>query len=61
MTRKLRAMYCAPADAIVSIRDLHFSYDDRPILKGLSLEVPRGRLVAILGVSGCGKSTLLKL
>jgi phospholipid/cholesterol/gamma-HCH transport system ATP-binding protein len=51
----------AAADAIVSIRDLHFAYNERPVLNGLSLDVPRGKLVAILGVSGCGKTTLLRL
>jgi len=46
---------------IVEVRDLHFGYPGRPILKGLSLRIPRGKLVAILGSSGCGKSTLLRL
>ena len=46
---------------LVEVRDLHFSYDVRPILKGLTLDVPRGKMVGILGVSGCGKSTLLRL
>jgi phospholipid/cholesterol/gamma-HCH transport system ATP-binding protein len=54
----------ALADAgnnVVDIQNLHFSYGKRPIFKGLSLKVPRGKVVAILGSSGCGKSTLLKL
>ncbi len=48
-------------DCIVEVRDLHFGYPGRAILKGLSLKIPRGKLVAILGSSGCGKSTLLRL
>ena len=48
-------------ESIVEVRDLHFGYPGRPILKGLSLKIPRGKLVAILGASGCGKSTLLRL
>ena len=33
---------------------------DRPILRGLSLHVPRGRILSLVGPSGCGKTTLLK-
>ena len=49
------------AEQVVEVSDLHFSYGGLPIFKGLSLAVPRGKVVAILGSSGCGKSTLLKL
>ena len=45
----------------VEIRNLHFSYGDLQVLRGLSLSIPRGQVVAILGGSGSGKSTLLKL
>jgi len=49
------------AENVVEIRDLHFAYGEHAVLRGLSLEVPRGKIVGILGTSGCGKSTLLKL
>lgn len=48
-------------DNLVEIEDLDFAYEDRPILDGISLEIPRGKVVAIMGGSGCGKTTLLRL
>ncbi|KAG5183176.1 iron-sulfur clusters transporter atm1, mitochondrial precursor [Tribonema minus] len=42
--------------------NVHFSYPGgRPILNGLTLEVPAGKTVAVVGHSGCGKSTLIRL
>jgi phospholipid/cholesterol/gamma-HCH transport system ATP-binding protein len=50
-----------PADSLVKIRDLNFAYDNRPILNGINMDFPRGKVVAIMGGSGCGKTTLLRL
>mgnify|MGYP000597235626 CR=1 FL=1 len=49
------------ADSLVRITDVNFSYDERAILKGINMEIPRGKLIAIMGNSGCGKTTLLRL
>jgi len=46
---------------LVEIRDVNFAYDVRPVLKGINMTMPRGRIVAIMGLSGCGKTTLLRM
>jgi phospholipid/cholesterol/gamma-HCH transport system ATP-binding protein len=48
-------------ETLVEVSDLHFAYNDLAVFRGLSLAIPRGKVVAILGGSGSGKSTLLKL
>jgi phospholipid/cholesterol/gamma-HCH transport system ATP-binding protein len=48
-------------DNPVEIRGLTFSYGRRPVLRGIDLDIPAGRVVAILGTSGSGKTTLLQL
>ncbi|MFC4160111.1 ABC transporter ATP-binding protein [Chitinimonas lacunae] len=50
-----------PPDALVEVDDVTFAYDSRTILKGISLTIPKGKVVAIMGGSGCGKTTLLRL
>ena len=45
----------------VSFEDVHFAYGDRPILRGVSFAVPKGKRVAIVGPSGSGKTTISRL
>lgn len=49
------------AAPFVEFRDVTFGYDDRAILDGVSLQIPRGRVTALMGASGGGKTTVLRL
>lgn len=46
---------------LVSIRNLRFSRGERVIFDGVDIDIPRGKVTAIMGPSGTGKTTLLKL
>jgi phospholipid/cholesterol/gamma-HCH transport system ATP-binding protein len=46
---------------LIEITDVSFSYDRRPVLTGINMVIPQGKVVAIMGVSGSGKTTLLRL
>ena len=47
-------------DVIVRIKDLHKSYGDLEVLRGIDIDVHRGEVVVVLGPSGSGKSTMLR-
>ena len=50
-----------PNEALVSIKNMTFSRGDRKIFDDVSLDVPKGKVTAIMGPSGIGKTTLLRL
>lgn len=48
-------------DHTISIKNVSFKYDDQYVLKDFSLEIPKGKTVALVGQSGSGKSTIANL
>ena len=48
-------------DVIIDIKGLSFSRAGRPIFRDVDIQIPRGKITAIMGPSGTGKTTLLKL
>ena len=46
--------------SLFRLEDVSFSYDDRPILKSIHLDIKKGEKIAIVGKNGAGKSTLAK-
>jgi ABC-type multidrug transport system fused ATPase/permease subunit len=49
------------APPALALRDVHVGYGDRPVLRGVSFEVPQRSHVALVGTSGAGKSTIFSL
>jgi len=53
-----------PEEILVDVQSVNFAYEGaarRPVLKSISMKVPRRRMVAIMGASGSGKTTLLRI
>ena len=46
--------------AMLKVKEIHCGYDGAPVIRGLSLEVNEGEIVAILGANGAGKSTTMR-
>ena len=59
---QVQAISQHPQDASVTLQDVHFSYDGKTeVIKGVSLKIQPGQMVAFVGPSGGGKSTLANL
>lgn len=50
----------ADSPCLLELRDVHSGYGEIEVLKGISIRVPQGDIVSIIGANGAGKSTLLK-
>ena len=51
-----------PTENAVELAGVTYGYDRRrPVLRGIDMTIPRGKVVAIMGGSGCGKTTILRL
>lgn len=48
-------------ESLVEFKDVTFTYDRRPVLKGINMTIPKGKVVSIMGISGSGKTTMLRL
>ena len=46
---------------LIRVKDVSFSYQRKQIYKDLTLDIPKGKITAILGPSGTGKTTILRL
>ncbi len=50
-----------PSDALIELRELDLSFGRQQVLRDVTLSVPRGQTLAVIGESGCGKTVLLKM
>jgi len=50
----------SPSGGLIELREINVSFGRQPVLRDISLSVPRGQTLAVIGESGCGKTVLLK-
>jgi phospholipid/cholesterol/gamma-HCH transport system ATP-binding protein len=50
-----------PSPLVVQVRDVHKSFEDKHVLRGVSLDLEKGTILAIMGGSGTGKTVLLRI
>ena len=61
ITDKPNAVVKSSFDTTITLENIHFKYEDENVLKNFSLEVTKGKTVALVGQSGSGKSTIANL
>ena len=61
ITDKENAVVKTSFDSSITIENINFKYEEENVLKNFSLEVPKGKTVALVGQSGSGKSTIANL
>jgi ATP-binding cassette subfamily B protein len=59
--QKQTATALAPLQDAITVENVSFRYDEKPVLQNASMRFEKGKKYALTGASGCGKSTLLKL
>jgi len=49
------------SESVVSLKNIHFKYENKIVLKGVNLDIPRGSFMGLVGPNGGGKTTLIKI